>query len=253
MPSRLLSCATYLPPVRGRQVDARVLRAEVATVNDLFAAVDFNDRRDHRDDVVADALHERIFRHDHAIRHFHQHFRTTGFSGVHAAGDVVDRLRELEQFFRACFGRLARIGELVEVALVLLEVGDGLLVRNREDDHVATFFGLADVPVLGARRSCLGNGLHVAMDVGGVRQVAGLTDDAFDALELERGRDLVRRGQMVDQFGRDAGIGEDRLDAACVFLIDFLRALRMSGRCHGKCRCKCGGEQSGQAQATRYG
>ena len=89
---------------------------------------------------------------------------------------------------RLRFGRLARIGQLVEIAFVGVEVGDRLLVADREQDHVAAFLGLADRPELGPSRRGLGDRLQIAVDVGRVIEDARRADDVAEELERRRHR-----------------------------------------------------------------
>ena len=92
-------------------------------------------------------------------------------------------------------------------------------------DQVAAFFGLADLPELGARRS-LGERLVVAVDVLGVGQFAGLAGNAAE--ELQRRRHRVGRRHVVHELGGDARVLQVFLDQAGVFLVDLLRLARGS-------------------------
>ena len=98
---------------------------------------------------------------------------------------------------------LARVAELGEDVLVLIEVLDGGLVGDGEDDLVAAFLGLADLPEFGARGG-FGEGFVVAVDVLGVGQFAGLAGNAAE--EFEGRGDGVGRGHVVHQFGGDARV-----------------------------------------------
>ena len=83
-----------LAPVHQRQprVARRALLVEVVGVDLLLAAVDFDHRRDQRDDVVADVLDERRLFDDQAVGQLDQHLGAAGLRRVHAADRVVDRL-----------------------------------------------------------------------------------------------------------------------------------------------------------------
>ena len=58
------------------------------------------------------------------------------------------------------------------------------------------------------------------MDVLRVGELAGRADGAAE--ELQRRRDRVGRGQMIDELGRDARILQVLLDQPRVFLVDLL-------------------------------
>ena len=87
MPSRLLSCCTYLPQyISGsRASPCGALLVEVVGVHLLLAAVHLDHRRDEGDDVVADVLDERRLLDDQAVGQLHQHLGAAGLRRVHAA------------------------------------------------------------------------------------------------------------------------------------------------------------------------
>ena len=62
-------------------------------VDHLVAAVDLDDRRDQRDQVVADRLDVFVVVDGQAVGELHQRGRRAGFGRVDRAGDVVDRRR----------------------------------------------------------------------------------------------------------------------------------------------------------------
>ena len=205
-----------LAPVHQRQprVALRALLVEVVGVDLLLAAVDFDDRRDQRDDVVADVLDERRLLDDEAVGQLDQHLGAAGLRRVHAADRVVDRLGRVQQLLRARFGRLARIGQLAEHVAILVELLDRVLAADREQDDVAPFFGGADLPVLRAGRRRLRQRLVIAVDVLRVGQLTRRADGAAE--ELERRGHGVGRRQVIDQLGGDARILQVLLDrAAC--------------------------------------
>ena len=214
-----------LAPVRRWEREPRLLPI-ARTINNLLPTVHFDNRCDHREHVLADALHQRRLFNHQTVRQFHQHFRATGLGRVHAAGEIVDGFGQADELLRACFWCLARIGELVEVALVLIEIPDGFFVGDNEHHHVPSFFGLADRPVLRARRRGVGYRFQVAMNVCRMRQVSRSANNAIDAGKLECGGDLIRKRKMVDQIRRDAWIGEVLLDQSRVFFVLPLRRLR---------------------------
>ena len=184
-----------LAPVHQRQprISLRALLVEVVGVDLLLAAVDFDDRRDERDDVVADLLDERRFAHRQAVWQLDQHFRTAVLGRVHAARDPVDRLGRSNQLLRLLFGRLSRIGQRRDHALVLVDLFDRRFIGDRQGDHVAAFFGLADVPHRDAIRRLV-DGFVVAVDVFRVGQLARSSDNPSEKLERRRHRVGRRAG-----------------------------------------------------------
>ena len=102
-------------------------------------------------DVVADGLDERRLLHDQPVGQLDQHLGTAGLGRMYAAVGPVDRLAGLDQLARLLVRDLARIAELGEDVLVLVEVLDGGLVGDRQDDLVAALLGLPDLPEFGAR------------------------------------------------------------------------------------------------------
>ena len=189
-------------------------------VDHLLAPVCFDNRRDDRDDVVADLLDEgRLLDHE-AVRELHQHFGAAALGRVHATREPVERLGRFDECLGLRLGGLARVGERGEVALVLVEILDGFFVCHYQHGHVASFFGLADGPVLGAARGRLGDLLQVLVHVVGLVENAPRADDVAEVLEW-RG-DLVGGRQVIDQFRGDARVAQELFDELAVFLVLFL-------------------------------
>ena len=152
-------------------------------VDHAVAAVHFNHRRDQHDHVRADVLDVRRIIDGEAIGQLHQRCRRAGFDGVDGAGDVVDRVRLIDQ--RAGLGVVeidgARIAELGQTLLVGIGVLQQVGIGNGHRDHLAAFFGVADGEDLHARA---GSGKHaeVLVDVFGVGQHVGRAGDIARAL-----------------------------------------------------------------------
>ena len=217
-----------LAPVHeGQRALARAaLLVVVVVVDHLLAPVRFDDGRDDGNDIVANALDERRLLHDETIREFHEHLGAAALGRVHAAGDPVQRLGLLHDHRRLRVGRFARVCECVEIALVLVQVLDGLLVGDHQDRHVAAFLGLADGPVFRPPRRRLGDGREVFVHVVGLVENSPRADDVAEMLERRRNR--VRCGQVVDEFGGDARVTQELLDELGVLLVVLL--LRARGR-----------------------
>ena len=153
------------------------------------------------------------------VAELHQHLGPAGLRRVHAAGDVVDRLRGLQQLLRLLLGRPPRIGQLRDLRLVLVERLDRRLVGDRDEDHVAPFLALADRPHRHAIRRLVDGG-EVAMDVGRPGQLARRARHVAE--ELQRRRHRVGRRQVIDELGRDPRILEVLLDLRGVLGVDLL-------------------------------
>ena len=121
-----------LAPVHQRRPLLAGLLAVVVGVDLLLAAVHLDDRRDEGDDVVANLLDERRLLHHQPIRQLLQHLRTAVLGRVHAARDLVDRLRRLQQLLRLRLGGLPRVGQLREHVLVFRQLLDRRFVGDRE-------------------------------------------------------------------------------------------------------------------------
>ncbi len=212
-----------LAPIHQRRPLLAGLLAVVIGVDLLLATVHFDDRRDEGDDVVANLLDERRLLHDEPIRQLLEHLRSAVLGRVHAARDVVDRLRRLQQLLRLRLGGLPRVGQLREHVLVFRQLLDRRLVGDREQDHVAALLGLAERPHQRAIGGLVDR-LEIAMDVFRIRQLAGRPDDA--AVELERSGHAVRRRQVIDQLGADPRVGHVFLDLRRVLGVDLLRRRR---------------------------
>ena len=231
MPSRLLSCWTYLP-----QYIMRLLRdtpgmrlGVVVRVDDLVAAVGLDDRRDDRDDVVADALDERRLLDDEAVRELHQHLRAAGLGRVHAARDPVDRLRGLDQRARLRFRRLARVGEQRRgralylsrfLMMSSLPTTSTLMSRPSSDLPIVQYFARAGAAfAIDARywfmSSLLSRMPHAPM---------------MWPKCLQRRRHRARRREVIDEFGRDARVAHELLDLLRVLLVVLLLRERRTGR-----------------------
>ena len=214
-----------LAPVRRRQIESGALSVAGA-VHNLVATVGLNDRRNHRQHVLANAGNHRRLVHHQPIGQLHQHLGSTRLGGVHATREIVHRLGETKQLLRARLRSLARIGEFVQVALVVVEIADGLFIGDDEHHHVSPLFRLADRPELRARGRSIGDGLEIAIDVARLGEIARCPDNAIDARELERRRHLVGKWHVVHQVRGDARVGEILLDQPRVLLVLLLRGLR---------------------------
>ena len=136
---------------REPRVAGRALLVVVVGIHHLLATVHLKHGRDERNHVAANVLDEGRLLHGQAVRQLHEHLGSTGLRRMHAAGDPVDRLGRLEQRLRLRLRRLARVRELLQLPLVVLEVPDGCLVRHGQHNHVAPFLALANAPDLDTR------------------------------------------------------------------------------------------------------
>ena len=241
-----------LAPVhQGERAFARwALPVEGPVVDHLFLAVGLDDWRDHRDHVVANILDERRLFDDQTVRQLHQHVRATAFGGMHSAGEPVDRLAGgLDDLRRLQLGGFARIGEGGQVALVFLEVADGLLVADDEHRHVAPFFRLPDVDVPGAPRCRLGDRHQVLVHLVALLEHVPSAHDVAEV--LERRRHSLRRGQMVDEVGQESRVARELLDELCVFLVLRLRLCLAEHAGRGGERQYSGDRNHGDARSCR--
>ena len=117
-----------------RPVLARVRQMPAVDVDLAVAAVDLDDRRDQRDDPVADLLDVRALVDGEAIDELHQRRRRARLGRVDRAGDVVHRHRLIDQRVRlgVVHADRAGIGQLGEPGAVLVEL------REFASDDTAT-------------------------------------------------------------------------------------------------------------------
>ena len=188
-----------LAPVdQRRRGFTRVLLRPVVDVDHAVAAVHFDDRREQGDDVVADVPDVRAFVDRQPVGQLHQRRRRARLGRVDRAGRVVDRDRVGNQARRLLVVHVerARVGELREPGLVLVELCHDRIRRDRHRDHLPPFLGRADREHLDAGRGRLRQQPHVLVDLFRVRQVAlGPGDVSEDGLGRRHG---LRRGQVIN-------------------------------------------------------
>ena len=96
------------------------LQLVVEDIDHAITTIGFNNRRDQRDDVVADVLDVRTLIDREAIRQFHQGRWRARFGGVNGARDVINRCGGCSQIVRQRIVHLdrARIGKFRQFFLV---------------------------------------------------------------------------------------------------------------------------------------
>ena len=212
-----------LAPVDGRGPGVfRVRQVPLVDVDLPIAAVGFQDRRDHRDDVRADRLDVGALVDRQPVGQFHQGRRRTGLGRVERPGDVIHRHRQIHQAIGLRLVELdgAGIGQLREARPVLVEFRQDRLGGNRHRDHLAALLGLPDREHLHAARARLLEHPHVLVHFGRVGQLARRARDvAQDGL---RRRHRLRRRQVVHQGRQEERLGGVFPDLLCVVLVDEL-------------------------------
>ena len=204
----------------GRRL-ARVRFLPLVEVHHAVAAVDFDNRRDERDDVIADVPDVRAVVDGEPIGELHERRRRARFGRMDGARDVVDRRRPPGDVVgqRVVHLHRARIGELREVGFVRIQLRHERLGRHGDGDHLAPFFGRTDRVDLRARRR-LREQPHVVVHLFRVRQ---LPRSAGDVAERRFGRRHgLRRRQIVDERRQEEGLGRVLLDSLRVLFVDRL-------------------------------
>ncbi len=179
----------------------------VVPVDVPVAAVRLGDRRERDDHVVADLLQQRRLFGGEPVGQLHQHLGRAGLSAVQASHQVVDRLGGRDDLVRLHVADPARVGELREISPVSLEVLHRLGGRNRNDDVVAAFIGLADRHHADTRRRRRQRAV-IAEDVGVVGQFLRCTNMVTEDLlgrrnprdpweVIDEGAEELRRGRPL--------------------------------------------------------
>ena len=118
----------------------------VVDIDHAIAAVDFHDRRDQRNHVVANRFDVRTVVDDQPVSKFHQSRRRAGFRRVNRSRDVVDGKGLLYQLvsLRVIHVDEPRIGELSQPRTILFHLCQQAFGSDRHGDLFATFFRRAD-------------------------------------------------------------------------------------------------------------
>ena len=229
---------------RQRAALGLALQEAVKPFDHLVAPVRVRHRVDQHDQVPADALDHRLLGHREPIRELQHGFGRTGFVRMQRGVEVVDRPCAGHDLLGGARIRNARIGQCRGVALQLVERGDALLVRNRQQHDVAPFLRSADREDLDARRR-RGERACVAVGSGRIDELARRAGNPLE--EGARRRHRGRGGQIRDpgrkKLRRGGGPG-DVLDRAGLGRIRrrVLCGCRDCAECH---RTECDGENRG--------
>ncbi len=206
---------------RARRRVVRVLLLPLVHVHHVVAAVGLGDRRDERDDVLADVPDVGAVVHGQAVGQFHQRRRRAGLARVDGAVDVVHRRHALRDRVGHRVVHLDRawVGQLGQVGLVLVELRHQGFRGDGDDDHLPAVFGRPDGVDLHPRRE-LGEEAHVVVHLLRVRQLARRACDvAEDGLRRRHG---LGRRHVVDDGRQEEGLGGVLLDLLRVLLVDRL-------------------------------
>ena len=212
------------PVEQMRPILAGVRLVPAVDVDHAVAAIDFNDRSDEHDHVLADVLDVWGVIDGEAVGQLHECCGRAGFRRVDGAGDVVDRKRLIDQRFGLGIVQtdLARVGELGKARVVFLVLIQQLGVGNGGGDHLAALFGVADGEDFDARTAGLKQA-EVFVDIFSVGQHvwrSGYVAEHFD----RRGHGL-RGGQVIDQRRGEGRIGGVLVHQVGVALVDGLRGV----------------------------
>ena len=136
----------FAPVDQPRPILAGIGQMPSVDVDLAVTPVDFDDRRDEGDQIVANLFDVRALVNGQPVRQFHQRRRRTGFGRMDRAGDVINRDRSGDDLLRFVVVQVdrARVGQLRQLSAVLFDLGDVGLGADRDGDHLAPLFGLAD-------------------------------------------------------------------------------------------------------------
>ena len=202
-------------PVRRRhlrQVLVVRLALEVAVepVDHLVAAVGLGDRVDEHDHVLADLLDHGLVRDRQPVGELHDHLGAAGLRRVEAGVEVVDRPRRRDDLLGLLGRGPARVGERGGRLLQAVEVGDPLLVGDRDEQDLAPLLRLPD---------------DLDPDAGrGLRELAEVAVDLRRSRELSRGpgdvAEVLRRRR---HGGRGRHVGDPGI-AEALSVVNFAMA-----------------------------
>ena len=116
-------CDVFAPVDQPGPVLIWVREVPVVNVHHAITAIDFDHRRDQRQNIVADILDVWTVIDDEPVSELHQRRRRTGLGRVNRARDVIDWKRSGNEAIRFGFVHVdcAGIGELREPRAVLFE------------------------------------------------------------------------------------------------------------------------------------
>ncbi len=216
---------------RRQAVEIRLpLEVAVEPIHHLVSAVRLGFRVDEDDDARPDPLDHRLVGYRQAVGELHDHLGAPGLGRMEAGVEVVDRAgRGDERFCRVRRG-LPRVGEGCGRCLELIEAADPFLVGDDHEEDIPPLLAPADRLNADARGG-FGELAEIAVDLGGVRELAGGPDDMAEVL-CRRGHG-VGSGHVGDPGVAEARLGRelgDRLDGAFFGLIRGVGILVLSGR-----------------------
>jgi hypothetical protein len=107
--------------------------AVVVEVNHAVAAVDFEDGRNHHDEVASNLLYEGRLLDGEAVGQFHEHLRASGLGRVDGAGEPVEGAALVDEAFGLGVRGAARVGEAGGNLLVPVEVLEVGLVADGDE------------------------------------------------------------------------------------------------------------------------
>ena len=196
-------------------------------IDHAVASVDFDDRSDQRNGAVANFLDVRALIDGEAIGQLHERGGRAGLGRVNRAGDVVDGHRFGDELvgFRVIELDRAGITELAQPGAVFLQIFQIFFRRNRDGDHLAAFFGLANGKDFHTRTGFLKQ-THVAVDIFGVGKDSRRAGHI--AKHRLRRRDVFGRRQIVHERRAEVRLGGVLADFLGVGLVHGL--LRVAPR-----------------------
>ena len=209
-----------LTPIHQGRTRLPRLLSVVIGIDGLLPTINFNHRSQESNHITADLPDERTLLHNQPVSQLNQHLRPARLRRMNPAQSPVKRLGSMNQLPSLSLRQIPGIPQLRERLFVLIQIPDRSLIRNGEHHQIPTFFRLAQLPELSARRR-FAESFVVPLDIGSISKLP--RSPRYPPKELQRRRNRVRCRHMVHKFRSNARVLQILLNEPPILLIHLLR------------------------------